>query len=79
MTVRLPEDLGAALDDASRRLDRKHSEVVRMALRAFLGLDRDAADRNARVAHLFGSLESGRPDLADRHREVVLESLQRER
>ena len=79
MTVRLPDELVEALNDAATRLERKPSEVVRIALRAFLGLDRDAAGRNERVAHLVGSLESGQPDLAERHRDAVLSSLSRDR
>ncbi len=36
LTVRLPEDLKAALDAASRKMRRKSSEIIRMALREFL-------------------------------------------
>ena len=76
VTVRIPDDLKKALDEASRKLQRKSSEIVRMALRAFLqgapGGDALAADR---VRGLVGSLESGVPHLADRHREYIVESL----
>lgn len=76
MTVRIPEDLKRALDEASRKMQRKNSEIVRMALRAFLqrapGPDSRPADR---VRGLVGSLESGLPHLAERHREYVLEAL----
>jgi predicted transcriptional regulator len=37
LTVRLPEDLSRALRAASRRMPRKSSEIVRLALREFLG------------------------------------------
>ncbi|MCL4814967.1 MAG: ribbon-helix-helix protein, CopG family, partial [Vicinamibacteraceae bacterium] len=37
LTVRLPEDLSRALKAASRRMQRKSSEIVRLALREFLG------------------------------------------
>jgi hypothetical protein len=51
-----------------------------MALEAFLqeapSADRKRADR---VEHLIGSLSSGIPDLAERHREYVLASLKRAR
>ncbi len=78
LTVRLPQDLGRALRAASRRMRRGNSEVVRMALRQFLASP--TAGRAAqRVRGLIGSLESGLPDLADRHREHVLESLRRGR
>jgi hypothetical protein len=51
-----------------------------MALESFLNeappADRKPADR---VAHLLGSLSSGVPDLAARHREYVLAALKRAR
>ena len=76
VTVRIPEDLKRALDEAARKMQRKNSEIVRMALRAFLlrspGHDTKPADR---VRSLVGSLESGMPHLAERHREYVVESL----
>ena len=81
MTVRLSEDLKKELERASRRMHRRSSEVVRMALRAFLGAtDAPGGGRRAdRVRGLIGSLESGVPDLAERHREYVLESVARDR
>ncbi len=79
-TVRLSVALRAALRRASRQLRRKDSDVVRMALEAFLQSDARAADTPAdRVRDLIGSLESGVPDLAARHREYVLEALKRGR
>ena len=80
ITVRLPVALRAALRRASRQLRRKDSDVVRMALEAFLQSDARAAAKPAeRVRDLIGSLESGVPDLAARHREYVLEALKRGR
>ena len=76
LTVRLPDDLGRALDAAARRLQRKRADVVRLALRRFLDLEGGGRPA-ARVAPLLGSLESGVPDLAERHRQYVLESLSR--
>ena len=81
ITVRLPATLSAALRRASRRLRRKNSDVVRMALEAYLLRPGEPvvvrpADR---VAKLLGSLDSGKPDLAEHHREYVLESLKRGR
>jgi metal-responsive CopG/Arc/MetJ family transcriptional regulator len=78
LTVRMPEDLRKALDKASRKLNRKPSEVVRMALREFLRVGSGTRSRPAdRVRGLLGSLDSGVPDLAERHREYLLESLKR--
>jgi hypothetical protein len=80
LTVRLPEDLSRALKTAARRMQRRPSEIVRMALREFLGDAPAAGTRPAdRVRSLIGSLESGVPDLAERHRAYVLESIRRGR
>ena len=76
LTVRLPDDLGRTLKRASRRMQRKSSEIVRLALREFLGTTAGRRGRPAdRVRRLIGSLESGVPDLARKHRAYVLESL----
>ena len=73
LTVRLPQDLSRALRAAARRSQRKSSEIVRLALREFLA--RPAGRPGDRVSGLIGSVESGIPDLAERHRAYVLESL----
>ena len=76
VTVRIPEDLRRALDEASRKMQRKSSQIVRMALREFLQRTLSSDTRPAeRVRGLVGSLESGVPTLAERHREYVVESL----
>ena len=80
VTVRLPEDLSKALKVASRRMQRKSSEIVRLALREFLGTSPGSGARPAdRVQGLIGSLESGVPDLAEKHRAHIIESLRRGR
>jgi hypothetical protein len=80
ITVRLPTALGRALRRTSRRLGRRPSDVVRMALEAYLREAPPAERRPSdRVTHLLGSLSSGVPDLAERHREYVLAALKRAR
>lgn len=80
ITVRLPDRLREALEEAARRSQRKASEVVRMALSEYLRIEAPSGKRStARVRRLVGSLASGIPDLAERHREYVLESLRRGR
>jgi hypothetical protein len=80
ITVRLPTPLGRTLRRTSRRLGRRPSDVVRMALEAFLRGAPPADSKPAeRVGHLLGSLSSGVPDLAERHREYVLASLKHAR
>ena len=80
ITVRLPDRLRKALEEAAHRTQRKASEVVRMALSEYLRLEPPSGKRSAaRVRRLVGSLASDIPDLAERHREYVLESLRRGR
>jgi Arc/MetJ-type ribon-helix-helix transcriptional regulator len=80
LTVRLPDELSRSLRAASRRMQRKSSEIVRMALREFLGTRQGPETRPAdRVRSLIGSLESGVPDLAEKERTYLLKSLRRGR
>jgi metal-responsive CopG/Arc/MetJ family transcriptional regulator len=80
LTVRLPEDLSSALEQAAQHSGRRTSEIVRAALREYLQLAPGRSRRPAeRVRGLIGTLDSGLPDLADRHRAYVLESLKRGR
>ena len=80
LTVRLPADLGRALRRASKRLRRRNSDIVRLALQTYLQAGLPDGSRPAdRVRHLLGSVRSGIPDLAERHREYILASLKRGR
>jgi Arc/MetJ-type ribon-helix-helix transcriptional regulator len=77
ITVRLPTTLGRTLRRTSRRLGRRPSDVVRMALEAFLqGAPSTATTPAERVEYLIGSLSSGVPDLPERHREYLNVALQ---
>ena len=75
LTVRIPEDLSEELTLAVRKLRITPSEIVRLALRQFLRLDSVRPYPAQRVSELLGSLDSGIPDLATRHRDYILESL----
>ena len=80
LTIRLPRALGKALREKAARMQRKPSEVVRMAVREFLQASDQPQERPAeRVRDLIGSLQSGIPDLAVRHREHILKKLRRGR
>lgn len=78
VTVRLPTDLKRSLDEVARSMQRKSSDVVRIALTEFLEGRKAAQQRPAqRVRHLVGSVRTGVPDLAERQREYILESVKR--
>ncbi len=80
ITIRLPRELSAALKEKAARMQRKPSEVVRMAVREFLQITDHPEERPAeRARDLIGSLQTGVPDLALRHREYLLKKLRRGR
>ena len=80
LTIRLPRKLSTALREKAARMQRRPSEVVRMAVTEFLQIPDDPQERPAeRVRDLIGSLQSGVPDLAVRHRDYLLKKLRRGR
>jgi len=85
LTVRMPEELAARLEEAAKILRRSRSDVVRLALERFLHevLEEDkealAPWPIELVRDLLGRVESGIPDLGRRHREHLLERLRRSR
>jgi predicted DNA-binding protein len=80
LTIRLPRELSKALKEKAARMQRKPSEVVRMAVTEFLQISEHPQERPAeRVRDLIGSLKTGVPDLATRHREYIVKKLRRGR
>ncbi len=79
LTLRMPANLATRLDRVARDTRRKRSEVVRLALEQFLGeVDTKAGRRPIdSVRDLLGSVESGVPDLGQRHRDYLLRRLRR--
>ncbi len=79
LTFRMPANLVTKLDRAARNTGRNRSQVVRLALEQFLGgVDAKTDHRPIDlVRNLLGSVESGVPDLGQRHRDYLLRSLRR--
>ena len=78
LAIRLPADLAARLERSAKRLKRKRSEVVREALERYLDTQPEVRPIE-RVRDLLGSIESGIPDLGQRHREYLIHRLRRGR
>jgi Arc/MetJ-type ribon-helix-helix transcriptional regulator len=74
LTLRMPVGLARKLDQCARRLRRKRSEVVRIALEEFLDTRLETRPIE-RVRDLLGRVESRLPDLGQRHREYLLKRL----
>ncbi len=79
LTLRMPANLATKIDRVARDTRRKRSEVVRLALEQFLGEVDTKAERRPidLVRDLLGSVESGVPDLGQRHRDYLLRRLRR--
>jgi len=71
LTLRLSADLAGRLDRAARRLERKRSEIVRLALEQFLSAEVETRPIE-HVRDLLGRVESGLPDLGQRHRDYLV-------
>ena len=76
LTLRLPGALNEKLEQSARRLQRKRSDVVRLALEQFLDTEPDIRPIE-RVRDLLGRVESGVPDLGQNHREHLIRRLRR--
>jgi len=76
LTLRLPGALTSKLERAAKRLKRKRSDVVRLALEQFLDSEPEIRPVE-RVRDLLGRVESGVPDLGLRHREHLIRRLRR--
>ncbi len=70
LSLRLPTALAEKLTQAAARMQRKRSEVVRLALEQFLETDLEVRPIE-RVRDLLGSVESGLPDLGSQHRDYL--------
>ncbi len=77
VVVRMPDRLVREVDAAARRLARRRSDVIRLAVEQWLPARANDGGRTARerARRLIGSLDSGIPDLARRHRDYLIESL----
>ncbi len=77
LTVRVPKELEARLARVARRQRKNRSEIVRLALEQFLsGPPVQVGSRPIDlVRDLLGAVESGVPDLGQRHRQHLLSRL----
>ena len=80
ITLRLSKSLAADLDRTAKRMRRKRSEILRLALEQYLAGETVATEKPFdRMAGLIGSIESGVADLGEHHREYLLKRLRHAR
>ena len=76
LTLRLPGELADRLGRPAKRMQRKRSDVVRLALGQFLDSEPEVRPIE-RVRDLLGGIESGVRDLGQHHRENLIRRLRR--
>ena len=76
LTLRIPAAFAEKLERSAKRLRRKRSDVVLQALEQFLDSEPEIRPIEL-VRDLLGRMESGVPDLGERHREYLVDRLRR--
>jgi metal-responsive CopG/Arc/MetJ family transcriptional regulator len=78
ISLRLPADLAEKLERSAKRMKRKRSDLLRLALEQYLSAEPEVRPID-RVRDLLGTVESGIPDLGQKHREHLIQRLRRGR
>ena len=78
ISLRLPAELAEKLDRSAKRMKRKRSDLLRLALEQYLNAEPEVRPID-RVRDLLGTVESGIPDLGQKHREHLIQRLRRGR
>jgi len=76
LTIRMPDDQINKIEHIAKKLGLKKSDVTRMAIKKFIEEYNDSTVKPfAKVKHLLGIVESGVPDLGQRHRHHLLKKI----
>ena len=76
LTIRMPDDQMSRIEHIAKKLGLKKSDVTRMAIKKFIQEYDDGTEKPfAKVKHLLGVVESGVPDLGQRHRQHLLKKI----
>jgi hypothetical protein len=76
LTIRMPDEQMSRIELIAKKLGLKKSDVTRMAIKKFIEeYDDITAKPYAKVKHLLGVVESGIPDLGQRHRKHLLKKI----
>ena len=78
LTIRMPDEQMSRIEYIAKKMGLKKSDVTRMAIKKFI--DEEIGEEKeiklyTRVKHLLGVVESGAPDLGQRHREHLIKKI----
>ena len=79
LTVRIPDSYTEKLDNLTKKMGLKRSDIIRLALKQFFeeGYEKDNRTPFQKVSHVLGVVESGKKDLGQRHREYLIQKMRR--
>ena len=76
LTIRMPDEQMIMIENIANKMGLKKSDITRMALKNFIEEYSDSTVKPfAKVKHLLGVVESGVPDLGQRHRNHLIKKI----
>ena len=77
-TIRMPEEQMTMIEYIAKKMELKKSDVTRIALKKFIEEYNDSTEKPfTKVKHLLGIVESGIPDLGQRHRDYLIKKIKK--
>jgi len=80
LTIRIPDEQMSRIEHIAKTMGLKKSDVTRMAIKKFIEeYNVSTVKPFTKIKHLLGVVESGVPDLGQRHREHLLKKIKGDR
>ena len=76
LTIRMPDEQMTRIEYIAKKMGLKKADVTRMAIKTFIQEYSDSTVKPFdKVKHLLGVVESGVPDLGQRHRNHLIKKI----
>ena len=76
LTIRMPDEQMTKIEHIAKKMGLKKADVTRMAIKNFIEEYSDSTVKPFdKVKHLLGVVESGVPDLGQRHRKHLIRKI----
>ena len=76
LTIRMPDEQMGRIEHIAKKMGLKKSDVTRIAIKKFIEEYSDSPVKPfTKVKHLLGVVESGIPDLGQRHRNHLIKKI----
>jgi predicted DNA-binding protein len=78
LTIRMPKEQMTMIEYIAKKMELKKSDVTRIALKKFIEEYNESTEEPfTKVKHLLGIVESGIPDLGQRHRDYLIKKIKK--